>query len=105
MMFVDTQKLLANARFQRSLSDCIGRLLVTDARKTNAASRRLFFFCVWYIIPYLWKRSKEYAILISCNISDEIHDCEVKYMLCRMRIDLSGGLCTKSDDGTRFVQR
>jgi hypothetical protein len=32
------------------MPDFIGRLLVNDARKTNAASRRLFFFCAHYII-------------------------------------------------------
>lgn len=30
---------------------------------------------------------------------------EVKHMLCHMVIDLSKELCTRSDDGTKLVQR
>jgi hypothetical protein len=41
---------LANPRFQRFMSDFIGRLLVNNRRKTNAASRRLFFLCGYYIM-------------------------------------------------------
>lgn len=30
---------------------------------------------------------------------------EVKDMLCHLVIDLNKGLCTRSDDGTKLVQR
>ena len=43
----------SQTRASHSFVRCADGLLVNRARKTNAASRRLFFFCAGYIVPYL----------------------------------------------------
>ncbi len=37
--------------------------------------------------------------------AEKIAGGEVKDMLCHLVIDLIKGLCTRSDDGTKLVQR
>jgi len=44
---IDMPPLDSQTRASHFLSDFIGRLLVIGARKANAASRRLLFFCTF----------------------------------------------------------